>query len=221
MKLRLYSKSGKVRYYVRIAPLCGSLITSDRTLVPKRITRTRKDDHVRARDEGDDTLLLEKLPNKKRKVSGSQSQTQYPTTSPKSQRNAVKKSMSVSESDSETEPESDQDLLLDKKDEKKDISEVEPPPSPTSQEAPSSLDSDRLPGRIIGMAYPLEDFKTNIASGDLVTKAVEDLAFVIKTIVMKPYSSRRTPEMLQCMQELRKVATEVSTPFDCYSMRIV
>ncbi|KAI0344219.1 SPOC domain-like protein [Trametopsis cervina] len=180
--------------------------------VPKRITRTRKDDHVRARDEGDDTLLLEKHPNKKRKVSGSQSQTQYSTpqatTSPKSQRNAVKKSMSVSESDSETEPESDQDLLLDKKDEKKDISEVEPPPSPTSQAAPSSLDSDRLPGRIIGMAYPLEDFKTNIASGDLVTKAVEDLAFVIKTIVMKPYSSRRTPEMLQCMQELRKVATE-------------
>ena len=68
----------------------------------------------------------------------------------------------------------------------------------------------RPDGLIIGFEYPLDDFKKNIAVGDLVTKAVADLAFVIKKIVLEPLSGRSYPEMLQCLKELRKVASEVS-----------
>lgn len=59
------------------------------------------------------------------------------------------------------------------------------------------------PGRIIGRAHPLEDFKKNIARGDIVTKAVDDLAYIIKDIVMKPFASRRQDEILECMRVLR------------------
>lgn len=177
--------------------------------MPKKITRSRKDEHVRAREEGDDTLLLDKVPNKKRKVSGTQTQSQYATQvsiSPrsKSQRKAPKKAVdeSETESDSATEPESDQELLLNKRGSPRNARL----PTPSQSSSP---DPGRAPGRIVGAAYPLEDFKKNIANGDLVTKAVEDLAFVIKDTVLRPFSSRRTKEMLQCMKELRKVASEV------------
>ena len=38
-------------------------------LVPRTTGRNRKDGHVRARDDGDDTLLLDKKPNKRIKLS--------------------------------------------------------------------------------------------------------------------------------------------------------
>ena len=47
------------------------------------------------------------------------------------------------------------------------------------------------------------------AAGEF-SQAVADLAFVIKKIVLEPLSGRRYPEMLQCLKELRKVASEVS-----------
>ena len=50
-------------------------------LVPKHITRTRKDGHVRARDEGDESLLLDGQPSKKRKLASSQSQAQFTSQS--------------------------------------------------------------------------------------------------------------------------------------------
>lgn len=182
--------------------------------MPKRITRSRKDEHVRARDEGDDTLLLDKVAAKKRKVSETQAQSQYPTQatiSARSQRKPPPKKAvddSETETESETEPESDQELLLNKKGAPRGAKL--PTPSRTQSASPSPQpEHSRAPGRIIGAAYPLEDFRKNIANGDLVTKAVEDLAFVIKDTVLKPFASRRTEEMLQCMKELRKVASEV------------
>lgn len=186
-------------------------------------------------------LLLDKQPNKKRKVSGSQSQNQYTRPSQTTRRESLgsqtlrsqqqqqekknKKasggdSSSETESESETEPESDREDLLLNTNKKAQAQTREPPPlkgkgkgavrlpTPDSP-APTRDGGERLPGRIIGLDFPLDDFRTNIASGDLVTKAVEDLAFVIKTIVMEPLSGRRTPEMLSCMRELRKVASEV------------
>ena len=53
-------------------------------------------------------------------------------------------------------------------------------------------DSQRAPGRIIGMAAPLTDFKDNIREGDVVTKAVEDLGWVVKEIVLRPFAGRRS-----------------------------
>lgn len=184
-------------------------------VVPKKITRSRKDEHVRARDEGDDTLLLDKIPNKKRRVSSTQAQSQYPTNtqatvSSQSQRKPKRPSDDSETESSETEPESDQELLLNSKKDKDGAPSRDGAKLPTPSRSPSaSPEPARAPGRIIGFAYPLEDFKKNIATGDLVTKAVEDLAFVIKDVVLKPFSSRRTTEMLDCMNVLRETAGQV------------
>ncbi|KAL0945550.1 hypothetical protein HGRIS_014711 [Hohenbuehelia grisea] len=64
-------------------------------------------------------------------------------------------------------------------------------------------DPGLAPGRIIGNTFPLRDFKRNIAQGDVVSKAVEDLATVIGEIVGRPFSSRRRAELLECMEILR------------------
>ncbi len=59
-------------------------------------------------------------------------------------------------------------------------------------------------GRIIGMAYPLQDFQKNLAAKDLVTKAVADMCHVITQIVLAPFASRRTDELVRCMQAMRE-----------------
>ncbi|EKM60439.1 uncharacterized protein PHACADRAFT_82428 [Phanerochaete carnosa HHB-10118-sp] len=186
--------------------------------VPKTVARNRKDGHVRARDDGDDTLLLDKQPNKKIKLSQTQSQhvsrSQHRRVSPATQRKVPKRSVS---DDSETEPEpepkdeDEEELLLDKKPKQRGTSAVPEhdhmPPTPERSVSPAP-ERDRAPGRIIGTTEPLEDFYKNIASGDLVTKAVEDLAFVIRTIVFRPFSAKRTDELLECTRALRKVSLE-------------
>lgn len=60
-------------------------------------------------------------------------------------------------------------------------------------------------GRIIGTTYPLEDFKSNLSSGDIVTKAVEDLAFIIQEIALQSFAERRQEELIDCLQEMRSV----------------
>ncbi|TFK76643.1 SPOC domain-like protein [Pluteus cervinus] len=65
------------------------------------------------------------------------------------------------------------------------------------------IDPGRAPGRIIGSTWPLKDFKNNTSRGDVVTKAVEDLAWVITDIVTKPFAMKRADEMIECMKTLR------------------
>lgn len=104
---------------------------------------------------------------------------------------------------SETEPESDnEELLLNR-------GKLSTLPTPAPElESEVEPEPGRAPGKIVGTTYPLADFKRNIARGDVVTKAVEDLGVVIKEIVLRPFASRRTGELLECMKELRKVASE-------------
>lgn len=66
-------------------------------------------------------------------------------------------------------------------------------------------DPQRAPGRIIGNAFPLKDFRQNLRQGDVVTKAVEDLGVVVREIVRRPFGSRRKNEMLECLEGLREV----------------
>jgi hypothetical protein len=104
--------------------------------------------------------------------------------------------------DSETEPESDIDdvwLPSSKKGAKL------PTPSP---EPGIITDPQRTPGRIIGMAAPLADFKNNISQGDVVSKAVEDLGWVVKEVVLRPFAGRRHAEMIECLNELREVCLQ-------------
>ena len=132
------------------------------------------------------------------KLSDGQSQATQPRRTSDSQKKPVKAALS---DDSETEPEDDeQDLILNQKPGTSKL------PTPARSPTP---DPGRAPGRIIGSAYPLEDFKKNTATGDLVSKAVEDLGFVITDIITKPFSSKRTDEMIECMKEMRKVCLEV------------
>lgn len=197
-------------------------------IVPKRIAQARKGGHVRAREEGDDSLLIDKQPAKRIKLSRSHSR--FPratqTQSSPSRRKAPRRRTTSDDSDTELEDDDeylfvdspakpaakplpeDDDLLLGREDKPSS-------PAPESQfesqaETQTQVEPvDPAPGRIIRFAAPLGDFKKNIASGDLVTKAVEDLAFVVQEIAFRPFSEARDSELLECMKELRRVCLEV------------
>jgi ATP-dependent DNA helicase 2 subunit 2 len=100
-----------------------------------------------------------------------------------------------SDSGSETEEESDEELLLSKR-------PANPLPTPDRSVSPE-VDPGRAPGRIIGNTYPLRDFKKNLAQGDVVTKAVEDMGALVKEVVLRPFASRRHKEMIECLVALR------------------
>ena len=167
----------------------------------------RKDEHVRARDDDDEMLLLDaKGPGR-----AGPSQSQRPTQSQSQSQSQQQKKKDDAASDgsvTEEEPEEDEELLLDAVPARKPKDDAGRTSLPTPSPEPV-IDRMRAPGRIVGLSFPLEDFRQNIARGDVVTKAVEDLAFVIKEVVTQPFASRRFDEMIGCMQELRKVALEV------------
>ncbi|KAI8983219.1 SPOC domain-like protein [Trametes punicea] len=181
--------------------------------VPKKVARVRKDEHVRAHDEDEDMLLLDRQsnragPSQSQRATQSGAFTQTQKTSP----TRAQKKPAVNDSDSsETEPEPDEEeeeLLLNSGARKPERA-APPLPTPARSMSPDSrIDRNRAPGRIVGFTYPLRDFKKNIERGDVVTKAVEDLAFVIKEVIVRPFSPRRFDEMIECMHELRKVCLE-------------
>ena len=155
--------------------------------VPKKVTRQRKDGHVRARDNDDELLLLDAKPPRR-----TASQIKAQITPPKKP--------VVSDSDTD---DSDADQSPSKK-----VRNGPPLPTPVRSVSPP-IDPGRVPGRIIGTTYPLNDFQKNISQGDVVSKAVEDLGYVIKEIVVKPFSSRRHDELLECMTTFRDTALKV------------
>ena len=184
----------------RLNAWCYNLTLS---IVPKRVARPRKNDHMRAQDGDDEVLLLDRVvpsslsparPYSQPEASGSRVQRQ---TSPAV---AKKPDTGMKGNDSETEPESDEDVWPSNK-----ANTKLPTPSP---ELRIVVDSQRAPGRIIGMAAPLTDFKHNISQGDVVTKAVEDLGWVVKEIVLRPFAQRRHTEMIECLNELREVCLQ-------------
>lgn len=172
------------------------------TAVPKKIAKAKKEGHVHARDEDDMLLLDRKQPTLDR-------------TSPQSRITVTVASSSrtpVAANDSDTEDDDDAEFLLDKKNTSAPAplnKQVTPLPTPARSVSPQ-VDPGREPGRIIGATYPLKDFEKNVAQGDLISKAVNDLGAVITEIVMRPFTSRRTTELLDCMQALRKTSLEVS-----------
>lgn len=181
-------------------------------LVPKRVARARKDGHVRAEDDDDAPLLLDVLPAKGTARSGSQAQ--IPTQASESPaRSATLVNSQVSEKpktkpaeDSETEDESENEA------EGANGGAASPPLSQPTSGHHDDDDQDASQGsrRIIGLSNPLADFKKNIKKGDIVSKAVEDLAWAIKEILLKPFASRRHGELRNCMQDLRTTCLNVS-----------
>lgn len=187
-------------YYPYFSFASPSLFADDMS-VPKRVPKTRKDDHVHAQDQDEDMILLDqKGPARNRPAANSPAKSQGVTVSP---RRAGKQK--VTADDSETESESDGDFLLVSKPERGGPGL----PTPTASPEPES-DPQRAPGRIIGNAYPLRDFRENLKQGDVVTKAVQDLGVVVREIMGRPFANRRKDEMVECLKELRGACLRVS-----------
>lgn len=177
------------------------LIFFGRPIVPKRVGKTRKDGHVHAQDEDENLLLLDRKATVERAPTQVESKVNVLQRA-MSSRITQDKSPKRRKDDSDTED--DEELLLDQPSGK----EI-PLPTPTRSITPPNVDPGRAPGRIIGNTYPLKDFEKNIAQGDVVTKAVQDLGDVIVEIVLKPFAWRRHREMIECMGVLRKTCLEV------------
>ncbi|KAF8895028.1 SPOC like C-terminal domain-containing protein [Gymnopilus junonius] len=172
-------------------------------VLPKKVARAKVNGHEHANDEDDDLLLLDrKQPVERTPSQMSVVEEAAPASS--------KGKAPANAEDSATESESEEELLLEKKVPSTPAPKQgrgAPLPTPARSVSPM-IDAGRAPGRIIGNTYPLKDFQKNLAQGDVVSKAVEDLSAVIAEVVMKPFSSRRTDEMLQCMTTLRKTCLE-------------
>ena len=175
--------------------------------VPKRVPKARKDGHIYAQDQDEDMILLDqKGPARNRPAVTAPAKSQGVNASPS---RAGKQK--VSTEDSETESESDSEFLL--------VSKLERSrpglPTPTASPEPEH-NSQRAPGRIIGNAYPLKDFRENLKQGDVVTKAVKDFGVVVREIVGRPFGSRRKDEMVECLKELREACLRVSACLGSY-----
>ncbi|KAJ7771956.1 SPOC like C-terminal domain-containing protein [Mycena maculata] len=170
--------------------------------VPKKVARARKDGHVHARDDDGDMLLLDmKPPTRTQSVSQSPSKIDVTVTASPSG-----KGKAVEPNNSDTE-DSDDDMPAAKPKPstppaKKNSHSHNPLPTPARSLSPE-IDPARAPGRIIGVTRPLADFKANIARGDMVSKAVEDLGAVITEIVLRPFANRRNTELMECLETLR------------------
>ena len=163
-----------------------------------KATRRRKNDHVLAKDADDEMTLLDSAPVSSRPPNRSRTQSPH-ASSPEKQRRLVKKS------ESETEDEDDHLLLGEATARGPDSANSSALPTPPNRSASPDLGIDeREEGRIIGFSYPLNDWRKNIAEGDVVSKAVEDLGYVIREIVSKPFAERRHGEMIECMREMRE-----------------
>jgi ATP-dependent DNA helicase 2 subunit 2 len=166
--------------------------------VRKRVARPRKKDHARAQNDDDEILLLDRVaPSIHSQPEASNSRPQPQTSAPAAKRPIPTKGGD----DSETEPESDDDVWV--------PSGKKGAKSPTPSPEPDIVtDPQRPPGRIIGLAKPLTDFKDNISQGDVVSKAVEDLGWVVKEVVLRPFAGRRHAEMIECLNGLREVCLQ-------------
>jgi len=186
--------------------------------VERKVVKKEKEGRTYARDEDEELLL-----DKKGKSNGGARERKSPMKASQSQRNlgrASQTALKITGNDSGSETEEDvasdeEELLLNKsKTPAKDKQQSKALPTPGRSVSPQT-DTGRVPGRIIGTMDPLADFKANLARGDVVSKAVEDMGWVIGEVVMKPFGGRRGGEALQWMRELRKVCLEVSTVIWC------
>jgi ATP-dependent DNA helicase 2 subunit 2 len=207
--------SSKVRITAIPSVNDGLTLSNIQFAVPKRVGKVKKDDHEHAAEDAESELLL----NQKGKAPVRRQSTLPPT--PSAIIGSTKLVIKGNDSGSETGSDEEGGLLLDAK---KPASTLEgkAPPTPARSVSPKTkrsskrdeedededIDPGRAPGRIIGTTHPLKDFKKNISQGDVVTKAVEDLSMIVTEILLKPFASRRSDEMLECMKAMRKVCLE-------------
>jgi len=152
---------------------------------------------VLAKDADDDMLLLDSAPVPGRRQNQSHTRSPRPS-SPEKQRRLPKKS------ESDTEDEDDHFLLGAMTAPDPGSKNASALPTPDRSASPDLGIDEREEGRIIGFSYPLNDWRKNLAQGDVVSKAVEDMGYVIREIVNRPFAERRHGEMVECMREMRE-----------------
>ncbi|KAI4519217.1 ku80-like protein [Schizophyllum commune Loenen D] len=160
--------------------------------VPKTIPKAKEAKHAHAVEEEDEPMLLG--PNPPSSPAAAPAPLPVPAKEVPTDRR-------------EADDDEDEELLLEAEPSKPVSKPKSKAPLPTP---PQDADPGRAPDRIIGSVFPLDDFKANIARGDVVSKAVEDLAFVICDIVRKPFVPlHRMGELIECMRLMRHTcATE-------------
>ena len=146
-----------------------------------------------AKDADDEMLLLDSAP-----VPGRRHPKSLHASSPEKQQQLSKKS------GSETEDEDDYVLLGAVTAPGPDSKTASALPTPDRSASPDLEIDEREEGRIIGFSYPLEDWRKSLARGDMVSEAVEDMGYVIREIVNRPFAERRHGEMIECMREMRE-----------------
>ena len=147
-----------------------------------------------AKDADDEMLLLDLAPVPSRRPDQSCAQSPQ-ASSPEKQRRPAK------EGGSDTEDEDGYLLLGAGKSAAATASALA---TPDRSASPDLEIDEREEGRIIGFSYPLDDWKKNLAGGDVVSRAVEDMGYVIREIVSRPFAERRHGEMIECMREMRE-----------------
>ena len=158
--------------------------------IQKRPPKRKAERHVEA--TGDEELLLE--PAKKI------ARTQSPSAVDKSE--AFEAALEMTQPSTEV----DETRLLETPRKAEHTSHVAKSMSPEEDDnMDDMIDHGIAPGRIIGATKPLQDFRNNIQTGDLISKAVEDMAAVIQELVLQPFTERRQDELLMCLEGLRAV----------------
>ncbi|PFH50723.1 hypothetical protein AMATHDRAFT_144450 [Amanita thiersii Skay4041] len=195
--------------------------------VPKKVAKAKQDDHQHAEEDDEEQPLLLDLDHfPKRNQSQVVSTRPEVQVTPPSKRKGKAKAMN--DSDSDTEEDEDEFVHVHPGEamevDRKPVSATQraahlPTParsvSPTKRvhkddkmtvDEDDDIDPGREAGRIIGTTNPLRDFRKNLERGDMVTKAVEDMGYVIGQVVLRPFASRRKDEMLESLKEMRNVA---------------
>ena len=150
-----------------------------------------------AKDADDEMMLLDSAPVPERQSNRSHAHSS-PVSSLEKQRPPAKNS------GSETEDESDYYGLGETTARGPDSANLSALPTPNRSASPGLEIDEREEGRIISFSYPLDDWRKNIAQGDVVSKAVEDMGYVIRRIVSRPFAERRHWEMIECMRDMRE-----------------
>jgi ATP-dependent DNA helicase 2 subunit 2 len=174
--------------------------------VPKKVAKRKAEMHVAAKDDDDDLILA---PSKKfRRISPGHEASTAPTNDPVDKNvSSVGDQHNLSETESETGDDNRQEDakmgVLPGQHEQRSTEVLVPRSSGAGSDV--IIDHAVPKGRIVGSIYPLDDFKVNLNSGDVVTKAVEDLAFIVQEIALQPFAERRHDELVECLKEMRNV----------------
>jgi ATP-dependent DNA helicase 2 subunit 2 len=153
---------------------------------------------VFAKDADDEMLLLNLAPVPDRQPNRSRTQSLHASSPEKERRRVTKRGGSDTEDE-------DGGLLLGETTAREPYSaNASALPTPNRSASPDLEIDEREEGPIIGFSYPLGDWRKTIAKGDLVSKAVEDMGYVIREIVGRPFAERRHGEMIECMRGMRE-----------------